>query len=83
VVMVAIYEKDPEIEYNLVVRKGIKMLGSWGWGFDEFVQSLELIRSGKIDRKPLITHEYPLDKAKEAYETQLKAEEAIKVIIKP
>jgi threonine dehydrogenase-like Zn-dependent dehydrogenase len=83
VVMVAIYEKAPEIEYNLVVRKGIKMLGSWGWGFEEFRQALELIRSGKIDRKPLITHEFPLAKAKQAYETQLRAEEAIKVLIKP
>lgn len=83
VVMVAIYEKDPEIQYNLVVRKGIRMLGSWGWGFEEFVQSLELIRSGKIDRRPLITHEFSLDEVKDAYETQLKAEEAIKVIIKP
>jgi len=83
VVLVAIYEKAPEIEYNLVVRKGIKMLGSWAWSLDEFVQSLELIRSGKVDRKPLITHEFPLEKAKEAYETQLRAEEAIKVLIKP
>lgn len=83
VVLVAIYEKAPEIEYNLVVRKGIKMLGSWGWLPDEFIQALELIRAGKIDRKPLITHEFPLDRAKDAYETQLKAEESIKVLIKP
>jgi threonine dehydrogenase-like Zn-dependent dehydrogenase len=83
VVLVAIYEKAPAIEYNLVVRKGIKMLGSWGWLPDEFIQALELIRSGKIDRKPLITHEFPLDRAKDAYETQLKAEESIKVLIKP
>ena len=82
-VLVAIYEKPLEINYNIVVRKGIKVFGSWGWQFDEFLQSLELIRSGKVDRKPLITHEFPLDKAKEAYETQLKADEAIKVLIKP
>lgn len=83
VVLVAIYEQAPEIEYNLVVRKGIKMLGSWGWLPDEFVQALELIRSGKVDRRPLITHEFTLDKAKEAYETQLRADDSIKVLIKP
>jgi 2-desacetyl-2-hydroxyethyl bacteriochlorophyllide A dehydrogenase len=82
-VLVAIYEKPVEINYNIVVRKGIKVFGSWGWQFEEFIQSLELIRSGKVDRKPLITHEFALDKAKEAYETQLKADEAIKVLIKP
>jgi len=83
VVLVAVYEKDPEIQYNIIVRKGIKLFGSWGWSLEEFIQSLELIRSGKVDRKPLITHEFPLEKAKEAYETQLKAEEAIKVLLKP
>lgn len=82
-VLVAIYEKPVEINYNIVVRKGIKVFGSWGWQFEEFIQSLELMRSGKVDRRPLITHEFPLDKAKEAYETQLKADEAIKVLIKP
>lgn len=83
VVVVAIFEKPFEIEYNIIVRKGIKVFGSWGWSLDEFAQSVELMRSGKVDRKPLITHKFPLDRAKEAYETQLKAEESIKVLLKP
>jgi 2-desacetyl-2-hydroxyethyl bacteriochlorophyllide A dehydrogenase len=83
VVVVAIFEKLPTIDYNLVVRKGITIFGSWAWGLDEFKESLELIGSGKIDRKPLITHSFPLDRAKEAYETQAKAQEAVKVMIVP
>lgn len=83
IVLVAVFEKPVEIDYNIIVRKGIKLLGSWGWSSTEFAQSLELMRSGKVDRKPLITHEFPLDRAREAYETQLRAEEAIKVLIKP
>jgi len=83
VVMVAIYEKPAEIEHNLVVRKGISMLGSWAWSVDELLKSQELIVSGRIDRKPLITHTFPLDQAPEAYETQLKVDEAVKVIINP
>ena len=83
VVVVSIFEKSPEIEMNLFVRKGITLYGSWAWSFDEFRQALELIGSGKVDRKPLITHKFPLDQASEAYETQLKAEEAVKVLILP
>lgn len=79
----SIFEKPPEISYFLLVRKGIKLLGSWGFTLEEYAQAIELIRSGKVDRKPLITHEFPLDRAKEAYETQLRAEEAIKVLFKP
>ena len=83
VVLVALFEKPLEIEHNIIVRKGIRLFGSWGWSPEEFVESLELMRAGKVDRKPLITHEFPLDRAKEAYETQLKTEEAIKVLLKP
>ncbi len=83
VVVAAVFEKPLEIEHNIIVRKGIRLFGSWAWSLDEFAQALELLGSGKIDRKPLITHEFPLDKAKEAYETQLNTEEAIKVLIKP
>ena len=83
VVMVAVYEKSAEIEYNLVVRKGITLLGSWAWSFDEMVQSSELIGTGKIDRKPLITHTFPLEDAKEGYETQLSAKDAVKVVLMP
>jgi 2-desacetyl-2-hydroxyethyl bacteriochlorophyllide A dehydrogenase len=83
VIVVAIFEKSPEIDYNIVVRKGIQIMGSWAWTPEEFTQAAELISSGKIDRKPLISHTFPLEDASEAYETQLRAEEAVKVILKP
>jgi 2-desacetyl-2-hydroxyethyl bacteriochlorophyllide A dehydrogenase len=83
VVVVAVFEEPPEIEHNLVVRKGLTLFGSWAWILDEFRESMELISSGKVDRKKLISHRFPLDKASEAYETQLMADEAIKVVITP
>jgi len=82
-IVVAIFEKPPEVDFNLVVRKGITVFGSWAWTPEEFKESLELIASGKIDRKPLISHRFPVDQAKEAYETQLTAAEAVKVMIIP
>ena len=83
VVVVSIFEKPPELEINMMVRKGITLYGSWAWSIDEFLQALELIGSGKVDRKPLITHTFPLEQASEAFETQLKTEEAVKVILTP
>ena len=83
VVLVAVSEKPFELDFNAIMRKGLKVFGSWAWSLDEFARALELMRSGKVDRKQLVTHEFPLDRAKEAYETQLRAEEAIKVVIKP
>jgi 2-desacetyl-2-hydroxyethyl bacteriochlorophyllide A dehydrogenase len=83
IVVVAIFERPPEIDYNLMVRKGITMLGSWAWSPEEFLAALELITSGKVDRKKVISHQFPLDRATEAYETQLKADDAVKVMIVP
>ena len=83
VVIVAVFEKPLQMEYTTVVRKGITLFGSWAWKVPEFSQALELIGSGKIDRKPLISNRFPLDQAREAYETQLNADEAVKVMLVP
>lgn len=83
VVLVAVSERPFEVDFNLVMRKGLRLFGSWAWSFEEFARSLEMIGSGRVDRKQLITHEFPLDRAAEAYETQLKADQAVKVLIKP
>ena len=83
VVVIAFCQHIPRINPNIIVRKGLRVIGSWAWTKDEFVQSLELMRSGVVNRRKLITHEFPLDQAKEAFETQLRVDEAIKVLIKP
>jgi 2-desacetyl-2-hydroxyethyl bacteriochlorophyllide A dehydrogenase len=83
VVIVAVFEKDVSIDYNVVVRKGVQILGSWAWTMEEFIEASELIRSHTIDRTPLVSHEFPLEQASEAYETQLQAEEAVKVVFTP
>jgi 2-desacetyl-2-hydroxyethyl bacteriochlorophyllide A dehydrogenase len=83
IVIPAIFEKRLDIEWNIVVRKGIKLFGSWAWVPEEFVEASRLISSGEIDRKPLVSHTFPLEDASAAYETQLKEEEAIKVVLTP
>ncbi len=83
VIEVAVFEKPAEIDFNIIMRKNIYLTGSWGWNPLEFFYALDLLKSGKINRKHLITHTFPLDKAKEAYETQLNAHEAIKVVLIP
>jgi 2-desacetyl-2-hydroxyethyl bacteriochlorophyllide A dehydrogenase len=83
VIVVAVFEKPLEIEWNVIVRKGIQLFGSWAWTPEEFVGASRLISSGEIDRRPLITHTFSLEEASKAYETQLQAEEAIKVVLTP
>jgi len=83
VVEVAVFEKPSEIQLNSLVLRGITLFGSWAWVPEEFQQSLDLIGTGKIDRKPLISHRFPLESGSEAYETQLNTDKSIKVMIIP
>lgn len=83
VVVVAVFERKIELDINAVVRKGVQLLGSWAWTPQDFQQAMALISSGKIDRKPLITHRFALEEASLAYETQMQASEAVKVILTP
>jgi threonine dehydrogenase-like Zn-dependent dehydrogenase len=83
VVVVAVFERSLELDANIIVRKGVRLLGSWAWQPEEFVAALDLISSGQIDRKPLISHEYALEDAAEAYATQDSADTAIKVMLVP
>ncbi len=83
VVVVAVFEKPIELDLNIVVRKDLRIHGSWAWQPHEFVEAAELIESGCIDRKPLISHRFPLAQAPDAYEAQLQADNAIKVVLNP
>ena len=83
VVVVAVFERPLEIDANLVVRKGVRLLGSWAWSGQEFVDALELISSGKVDRRALISHEFSLEQVAEAYATQASTDAAIKVMLVP
>jgi 2-desacetyl-2-hydroxyethyl bacteriochlorophyllide A dehydrogenase len=53
-------------------------------GRGQYERSQELVRSGRIDLAPMVTHSYSLDEAAEAFATsESKAGGAIKVLISP
>ncbi len=82
-VPVALFEDQPELDFNQVVRKQVTLQGSWSWTPDDYTYGIELVRTGKIDRKPLVSHAFPLDQAPEAFATQAKPDAAIKILLKP
>ena len=78
--MVGVYEIPFEWNPNVAVVKDVSLIGVLG---EDFPGTVELMASGKADTKPLITHEFPLEQTKEAFDTALGADDAIKVILKP
>lgn len=81
--LVASYENKVTLDFNFVMGKELRILGSLAYSPEEIADSVELIRDQRVDRKVLISHEFPLSKAKEAFETQLAVRESLKVLIKP
>jgi L-iditol 2-dehydrogenase len=59
----------------------IQIVSSYSTSHLETRQALELIRSGRIEAKKLITHRYKLEHTTEAFKTALQSNESLKIII--
>ncbi|MFN8526663.1 MAG: zinc-binding dehydrogenase [Chloroflexota bacterium] len=81
-ILVALSEHEGPIDRNVLVRKQIRFQGSWSSNHQDMRDALDLIASGKINRKPLVSHQFSLDEAAEAFKVQ-EAGQAIKVVVKP
>ena len=82
-VCVALFEQQPELDFNQVVRKHVTIHGSWTWTRDDYQQAIALVQSGRINRTPLISHQFALADAPQAFATQDRPDAAVKVLIKP
>lgn len=82
-VFVALFERAAELDFNQVVRKHVTIEGSWTWADDDYRQAIALVESGRVDRKPLISHAFPLTEAPEAFAIQDQPDAAIKVVLEP
>ena len=82
VVVVGVYEEDPQTEMILVQDKEINLLGSLMYSWDDFRTAVELIGNNKVNLKLLRTHHFPFDRWPDAYKLLLeKPGAALKVII--
>ncbi len=80
VVVVGLYEQPITWSPNIMVGKNVALVGCLG---TDPAEAVDLLASGKADTTSLITHQFPLDKVQEAFETQLTADDAVKVLLKP
>lgn len=87
IVLVGLYEHDISFDVNRIIHKQLKLVSSFTPGRRspslEISECMDLIASGKIKVKPLISHEFPIDEIMTAFEIQTRADESVKVMIKP
>jgi threonine dehydrogenase-like Zn-dependent dehydrogenase len=82
-VLVALFEQQPALDVNQVVRTQVTIHGSWAWTGGDFRQAIDLVQSGRVDRKPTISHQYSLAETPHAFATQAQPDAAVKVLVKP
>ena len=78
---------DPGVEIpipaNEFWRNSITVLPSYANSPSDAEEAIELIRSGRVDVNPLITHRLPLEETARGFKLMTEAGESIKVVIEP
>ena len=78
----ALYEEQVQFDLSRLVWSEIKLLGTFGYR-NEFPQTIELLRTGKVQLEQLVTDRFPLAQTTEGFERQLVKSQAMKVMIQP
>jgi len=77
VMIVGVYETPLTWNPSITIDKNLTLIGTLGGSFP---RTLAFLEAGKLNTLPLITHQFPLGQAKEAFETQMTARDAVKVM---
>lgn len=80
VLLVGLYEESVRWDPATAINKNVTLVGCLGGNFP---RAIELLEACEVDTKTLVTHEFPLEKASEAFETQLNDQHTVKVLVKP
>ncbi len=78
VVLIGIFEEPVTWSPNIAVAKNTSLIGCLG---EDFPGAVDLLSTSRASTSQFITHRFPLDRTREAFETQLTADDAIKVIL--
>jgi len=62
-----IYSRPFEADFNKIVMKELKMVGSFGYVWSSWRRSIRLLRDGKVKADRMISHELPLRDFAEAF----------------
>jgi L-iditol 2-dehydrogenase len=83
IMLIAHYSTNMGIDPEEIVSKNLVVYGYSSYAKDAFEEAIQLILEDKIRLKPLISHEFPLERAKEAFEVALQPQKSVKVLLKP
>jgi threonine dehydrogenase-like Zn-dependent dehydrogenase len=80
IMLVGVFEKPFAWEPREVIKKNVTLIGCLGGNFPG---AIDLLKSGKVNTRPFVTHRFSLDRAGDAFRVQLNDPDAIKVMLLP
>jgi len=81
IVLAGVFEEEVTINLGLVQDRELELAGTLMYVGDDFPTALALVRDGKVQVEPLITHRFPLSQAAEAFATADDRLRALKVLV--
>jgi L-iditol 2-dehydrogenase len=68
IVVLSMFGDKPSVDLNLLPHMELEVIGSLMYDLTDFKDAIQLISSGKINLKALITSKFPFEKLAEAYD---------------
>ena len=75
---IAIYPNPVELTVTKLVRGEIALMGTFASTWKNYENAMEFAAKGKVTLEPIVTHRYPIDEARVAFE-KAKAKEGCKI----
>ena len=82
VVLAALYREKLVIDGTMMVRRGVKMVGTFAYD-DQFGRAVQMLQAGPLSVENLVSHRFGLDQVMEAFRTQADPQSSVKVFVKP
>jgi threonine dehydrogenase-like Zn-dependent dehydrogenase len=77
------FEDQVTLDLEPLIFRQPQVIGVMGMELEDVTDALEFMAGGKIDRKSLVTHQFPISQTKDAFEAQANYAESVKVVLHP
>lgn len=81
IVIAGVFAEEVPVSLGLVQDRELELVGTLMYAAGDFPAALELVRDGRVQVEPLITHRFPLTQAAKAFATADSRQGALKVLV--
>jgi 2-desacetyl-2-hydroxyethyl bacteriochlorophyllide A dehydrogenase len=81
IVIVGMPKEPPPVDLRMVTFKELTMVGTRVYEKNDFVKAIELVEQERIDVDKMITHEFPIERVKEAFDLMAKSGDSLKILL--